>query len=708
MKVVETTIRPTRMAFLVSRDASARVVRRTFKLLGGRWGGRQDLLVSVDPGEPPNEFFSDILRLADPDMIFMVDPKLRDYPADEYVRELGIQPFSVARLKERQEHESLMSLLFVERPFVPKEAGTDGKVVDLGSGTNWRQAASCGLPHPDSRGERTARTDGEVNDWPVVRGDFGLVRIGAASRWVLLGDDDNDIDMASRFWSLRAVGCQVAWFSNARLERERLIPGARKTNLYAPTASQSALEAALGRWNRDARQVSLAPARPSDVIERPGLHYLSTKAEALVPHRGAFWPSVPTPPQMGEALDPRIFVVAEYRTSSPTPEDPDGTILVACNESRRLVTRGSSALTRVTRGGTARLIRFTRSGVIEIPDIRHDDAVAAPFVDAGYRLEPSDKGLYQQRSLQIAGGLRYLAWLLRQTQSKHLLDLFFQNHRAGKAPAHYRRVVTYADLETHLEAELRTRRARISRALATEAREWLRAWADSLIERGLLVAGHVLKCPKCADRSFYRLEHVGQTFSCRRCDAAIPMPAQSERGFQLNEAFYQLVQHHGDVGVLLLALLRDDAKRSLLYVSEVVAVPAVGRPRELDVAALVDGDLLIAEVKSNDRLSTKEVQGSLEVARRTGAKRIAFATTARTQPLCRELDCQRCARDHGVNHRDRAWGDGARALIEAARVDLASRGKSLEVHCFESLVGAHNDFRSELGRFKLPSADSYV
>jgi hypothetical protein len=287
-----------------------------------------------------------------------------------------------------------------------------------------------------------------------------------------------------------------------------------------------------------------------------------------------------------------------------------------------------------------------------LPVVSYRDAVSAPFVQAGYAVSPSDKGRYQQRALELARGLLYLAWLLRQPESNRLLELFFTYHLTGNPPPEYRRAVPYSELRAVLLDCLRERRARLRAALTARADEWLEAWSDGLLDRGLLIAGYVLACSRCAQRTWYEAGLVANHFRCRRCAHESIVPSRAVRSFQLNEAFYQFKHHHGQVVTLVLARLRGEAKESFLYLPE-TSLDDGTRAREIDAAALVDGKLVIVEAKSNSTLSQQDVARYKYLATKTHAWRLAFATS--------EL----------------AWNPATAARIDSARDELAESGVEL-------------------------------
>jgi hypothetical protein len=356
-----------------------------------------------------------------------------------------------------------------------------------------------------------------------------------------------------------------------------------------------------------------------------------------------------------------------------------------------------SPIVRVTRYGIAGALPIGKADLLAVPSISYRDAVAAPFIEGGYRISPSDKGRYQQRSLHLARGLRFLASCFTQKESSQLLDIFFEHHLGKSPPDLYRRAVTYEDLRERLFGILRGRRKRLSTNLVENAESWLLRWTDALLERGLLLGGYVLTCSHCANRTWYRLDDIKQEHDCERCAGSTHIPANAIRSFRLNEAFYQLRLNNGEVVTLLLAVLRRDARHSLLYLPEVALAHDEAKDGEADVAALVDGELVLGEAKSNDQIANKEMKWYQYVARRTRAKGLVFATTARSQSLCKGLECGKCAEEHGAYHRDYAWKEATRERIEKLREQSAAEsGPAIESHCFQSLIAGEEAWRTEL------------
>jgi hypothetical protein len=661
-------------------------MRRLFRLLGGKWGGYFDVLILFDADGKTSRFWSDVLLSADPDYVLVCDPHLDLSAVTSLVARLGLQPFTVERFKERQERRTPWKQLFRELPTRSGARASNEHIRDLDRLTaSWKDIAQCGLPHWNTRyGVPDDSTPGERGKMPVKLGRLGL--IGQPRRgpnWFLFGDVESP-PMACRFWSLRALGRAPSWYRNGAISLKRLRSPAEKAIVYAPESDPSDIADAIDRWSTSRKAAIPADDNAPQDFPR-GRVYLASKTETVAPYDGYWRVSLPSAPSLEDDYASIARCVAEIHLLSPNPDDPDGIVLAPTEASRHLIDAGADfPPTRITRRGVAQLTAFSKLSLIALPHISYRQAVDAAFTEYGFDLTPSDKGLYQQRSLELAKGLRYLAWLLRQPESRRLLDTFFEYHLSGKPPPRYRRAVRYDELERRLLDRVRDVRGSLGPPWRKRAQTWLSNWVDGLIARDLLLGGHVLRCPVCADRSFYRLESLGQGFECKRCMANAPMPGDTARCFQLNEALYQLIEHDGEVATLTLSVLRESAELSFLYLPEVIST-CDEVVRELDIAALVDGQLVIGEVKSNSRLTKKEITSSRFVAKRARARRLLFATMTRYQGHCKSGDCGKCIELHGENHADMAWGPEVRTEIQRTREILETEGCSVESLCWHSL-----------------------
>lgn len=591
-----------------------------------------------------------------------------------------------------------LAYLFRESPTEPEEGEVNRAVVDADRpGLTWMTAALVGLPFsycPTPRVPLSSEERGAIT--PVAQGRIGLTAVGAGPSWALFGQD-TDLQLAADYWSLRALGARPSWHPQDALELEHSPRQPPPAVLHGPITSAPAMENTAKRWASGGAPLAVSSKSPPGPLPRGRAHF-SSLLQAVPEDGSRFLFSTPPPPAMDGRLHGQLRGVAEFEILSSDPVDPDGITLTRNETSRRLISPNpdQSGVVRVTRGGIAGIRRIASTGLAAVPRISYRSAVAAPFQEAGYEITASDKGRYQQRSLRLARGLRFLSLCFRRQESSRLLDLFFESHLPTPTNASYRRAVTYEDLRHRLHDTLRQRRKRLRRSLIDQADAWLDDWTDELLDRGLLIAGYVLTCPECAHRSWYRLDEIAQHYDCERCAARTHVPASAIRSFRLNEAFYQLRLNNGEVVTLALAALRRQARQSLLYLPEVYLKHDSAKDGEADIAALIDGDLVIAEAKSNNTIEKKEIAWYLHVAQVTKARRLIFASTSRSQPLCSQLKCEACRKEHGPFHRDRAWTDATRERVEQAREAGEDAGVLVETLCYDSLISRHASANDEL------------
>ncbi len=644
-------------------------------------------MLCVNKRTPLTLFQSRLLTLADPDFLLIIDPRLDEFRWAPELARAQWQPFWYGRVRERAERDEFRSL-FHERVTLPTGDDDPPKVFDADRpGLTWRTAAILGLPFSNAAVTRVAQMDEGVVS-PYRRSLQYLAQVAGLQRWVVFGDA-NDFSLAAEFWSLRALGGRPAWRPLDELESEALPKPIERFSqgivLHAPGAEEAAAEAA-ARWSQAGRTVEAAPADPSQRLPNDTEPSWVRQTVPVPVHRDRLRLSTPGPRQLREPIPPRFPGVASFRIRSPEPGDPDGILLTRNERSRELVAEGPSGARRVTRHGVAEFLNVASPQLVQLPLVSYRDAVAAPFEAAGLPVSSSDKGDYQQLALERAGGLLYLSWLLRQPQSERLLDLFFET--PGGQPASFRRAVTFAELTQRIHQTITPPSGRLRSEKRGAADAWLRTWTQKLLDRELMIGGYLLDCPHCRARGWYPASAVAQRHQCERCGAHNVVPASNSRTFRLNEAFFMMRQQGGQVVTLTLAALRKQAEESFLYLAETV-VRDGATSREVDIAALVDGELVLVEAKSNNSLSANEVAKYRHLARRCGAKRVIFATTARPDVVCGGRSCDGCVAAFGEHHADRAWAVGAQALIQQARTALASDEIAVDTWCFYHLVGQH-------------------
>ena len=188
---------------------------------------------------------------------------------------------------------------------------------------------------------------------------------------------------------------------------------AHRGSLHAPGFDRATVEEAAHRWTAEDMRVEPSPTDLSEGLPRRRPLGAVFARNSFPVTRVSGYLRFPTPaPPVVLGLQPFLRGVASYQIRSATPGDPDGVILTQDEQSARLVAAGSTGPRRVTAEGVAERTNIASSQLVQLPLLGWQEAVAAPLVTAGFSSAPSDKGRFHQRTLELAGGLRFLAWAL--------------------------------------------------------------------------------------------------------------------------------------------------------------------------------------------------------------------------------------------------------------------------------------------------------
>jgi hypothetical protein len=162
---------------------------------------------------------------------------------------------------------------------------------------------------------------------------------------------------------------------------------------------------------------------------------------------------------------------------------------------------------------------------------------------------------------------------------------------------------------------------------------------NHLLHIKVLHRGLVVPCSECERRAFYRIELLGESNTCPRCGAPAYMTAawrseqrEPEWFYDLHGAVRELLGQNGDVPFLAGKALAATA-RSFEDIAELDFCRPGEDPDEIDIAALVDGQLVVGEAKCVASLGTSKqanraIAELLRVSDLLGADEILLATTA--------------------------------------------------------------------------------
>jgi hypothetical protein len=244
----------------------------------------------------------------------------------------------------------------------------------------------------------------------------------------------------------------------------------------------------------------------------------------------------------------------------------------------------------------------------------------------GYTLEESVVGGFHRQCAELWGGHARLEEDLTDPQKRRFLSTWIKDSDAG-IRLKDRRYLTTQDIARHCRTPIVTVQQRID--------EWL--------EMGIIRRGSCLRCDNCRFTGWYDADDAGQGFRCQRCrstQAAVSSrfrPRPSEDGswrYSMNEVVVQALTSNIELPVQVLRELRP-RRGSMLWVPERTVFKDGNEVQEVDIWALIDGQIVLGEVTGSDTLEKtkrKEVERVHRLARLVNeltADQMVFATSAR-------------------------------------------------------------------------------
>ena len=248
---------------------------------------------------------------------------------------------------------------------------------------------------------------------------------------------------------------------------------------------------------------------------------------------------------------------------------------------------------------------------------------------AGWVSKLSDKGFYARDTVSKFGSLEAAAQAFRNPRHYAVFTEFLKEKSNTGAAGKYltsdkRRYLDFAGMEAAL--------GNPQEALS---------FVDSLVGKGLLHRGLILKCDFCRTADWFSLADLDHGFTCKRCRRSQPilsrhaLQAQEPKWYyQLDEIAYQGIRNDMHVPLLALDHLRKSSI-SFLYVDELeVALPGADHPFiEIDICCICDGVLTIGEAKVTDRIEgggareRHSLQKYRDAAGKLGVRRFVYATS---------------------------------------------------------------------------------
>jgi len=133
---------------------------------------------------------------------------------------------------------------------------------------------------------------------------------------------------------------------------------------------------------------------------------------------------------------------------------------------------------------------------------------------------------------------------------------------------------------------------------------------DSYLQGGVLQRGMLIRCPHCRKSDWYPLRELSDKVVCHRCSREHVFSAHAAVYFRLDEIAAEVLENNSHIPLLALNCLRRRSKISFLYSTD-CEVRRDGEDEEkpwleIDLLAVVDGDLVVGECKSGAKLETSD------------------------------------------------------------------------------------------------------
>ncbi len=248
-----------------------------------------------------------------------------------------------------------------------------------------------------------------------------------------------------------------------------------------------------------------------------------------------------------------------------------------------------------------------------------------------FRVQRSSTARYHVNFINLCGDLTDAVHYLVTSPYRELFEVLADNSNKNKLgwildyPSK-RRALHHLHLREVLSkttpAETKSYFDTVSDELPTEALQ--------LLEKGLLERGFQLSCTSCSYKSWYPVEHVGQTFECSRCFQTQVYNANPLWLYKIPEVIFQGFEDNMQVPLLALNYLRSASKHAFEWVpdSNVYTQPDDRKAyRNIDILCISDGKFYIGEAKSNDVIEADQFSFYEQVCKSVAIDGIVFATS---------------------------------------------------------------------------------
>ena len=240
--------------------------------------------------------------------------------------------------------------------------------------------------------------------------------------------------------------------------------------------------------------------------------------------------------------------------------------------------------------------------------------------------------------------------------SNKLKDLFEKNSISAKANASdfaeelsglfegraESRSITFDELWKRSEEILR-KGPQVGEQVAGEQREIARknllADLDVLVSRAIFRLGARIRCPNCGWESWLHIDQLQYTQPCSGCGADIRLGAEEKWHYRLN-GLVEIAIRQGVIPVLRAVADLIDTGTGVMVSPSLFLYKDVtgGRWKEIDIAIVRDGQLMMGEVKRG-KLKTSDIEDLVEVGKTVRPHRVIFVSSVKpSRPIAEKLN----------------------------------------------------------------------
>lgn len=230
---------------------------------------------------------------------------------------------------------------------------------------------------------------------------------------------------------------------------------------------------------------------------------------------------------------------------------------------------------------------------IHMPD--EMELLGAYFAEIGVTIRYSDKGNYFLDTVERFGSLDAAGEFIKARRTRRILDKFMSKAIAADGS------IIYLDNDQRAYLSFEAIRASVG------GKEEAAALIDNLVRKRIVERGYIFQCERCRLASWYGIDALTVEFVCSRCSfrqqftvSHWKQPLEPRWYYKLAETVYQFYFHNSHLTLQVLYKLKGESKRAFHYVPEIdlLDFPVPGKKRELDIACILDGKIVLGEGKT--------------------------------------------------------------------------------------------------------------